>query len=192
MPSNSQNQSASARGNVNRRRFLQTTGTAGAAIALSTAAANSANAQSSLSPRVEQHMVEPQLGERPFLHGVASGDPIPDSVILWTRVTPDADAMPGSGLGEATRVEWEIAKDEGFGDVVKQGEVTTDANQDHTVHVDPHGLEPETVYFYRFKAQDKYSPIGRTKTAPALSASPEELTFGVASCANWESGFFNA
>ena len=58
------------------------TGTAGAAIALSTAAANSANAQSSLSPRVEQHMVEPQLGERPFLHGVASGDPIPDSAIL--------------------------------------------------------------------------------------------------------------
>ena len=132
MPNNSQNQPASARGNVNRRRFLQTTGTAGAAIALSTAAANSANAQSSLSPRVEQHMVEPKLGERPFLHGVASGDPIPDSVILWTRVTPDADAMPGSGLGEATRVEWEIAKDEGFGDVVKKGEVTTDANQDHT------------------------------------------------------------
>ncbi|OUJ24441.1 alkaline phosphatase D family protein [Corynebacterium kefirresidentii] len=192
MPNNSQNQPASARGNVNRRRFLQTTGTAGAAIALSTAAANSANAQSSLSPRVEQHMVEPKLGERPFLHGVASGDPIPDSVILWTRVTPEADAMPGSGLGEATRVEWEIAKDEGFGDIVKKGEVTTDANQDHTVHVDPHGLEPETVYFYRFKAQDKYSPIGRTKTAPALSASPEELTFGVASCANWESGFFNA
>ena len=99
MPNNSQNQSASARGNVNRRRFLQTTGTAGAAIALSTAAANSANAQSSLSPRVEQHMVEPKLGERPFLHGVASGDPIPDSVILWTRVTPEDDAMPGSGLG---------------------------------------------------------------------------------------------
>ena len=174
---------------VNRRRFLQSTGTAGAAIALSGAAAN---AQSSLSPRVEQHMVEPKLGERPFLHGVASGDPIPDSVILWTRVTPDADAMPGSGLGEATRVEWEIAKDEGFGDVVKRGEVTTDARQDHTVHVDPHGLEPETVYFFRFKAQEKYSPVGRTKTAPALSASPEELTFGVASCANWESGFFNA
>ena len=129
---------------VNRRRFLQSTGTAGAAIALSGAAAN---AQSSLSPRVEQHMVEPKLGERPFLHGVASGDPIPDSVILWTRVTPDADAMPGSGLGEATRVEWEIAKDEGFGDVAKRGEVTTDASQDHTVHVDPHGLEPETVYF---------------------------------------------
>jgi len=103
---------------VNRRRFLQSTGTAGAAIALSGAAAN---AQSSLSPRVEQHMVEPKLGERPFLHGVASGDPIPDSVILWTRVTPEADAMPGSELGEATRVEWEIAKDEGFGDVVKRG-----------------------------------------------------------------------
>ncbi|MER0000282.1 MULTISPECIES: alkaline phosphatase D family protein [unclassified Corynebacterium] len=181
---------------VNRRKFLQTSGTVGAALALtttaSTANASTAHAQSSLSSRPEPHMVEPTLGERPFLHGVASGDPIPDSVVLWTRVTPDADAMPGSGAGAPTTVEWEIARDEEFRDIVKHGEVTTDPAQDHTVHVDPHGLEPESVYYFRFHAQDKISPVGRTKTAPAVTASPEELTFGVASCANWESGFFQA
>ncbi|MDO5032064.1 alkaline phosphatase [Corynebacterium sp.] len=133
----------------------------------------------------------------PFLHGVASGDPLPTSVVLWTRITPDRDSLPGSGLGEDVTVEWEIATDEGFGNIVDNGEETATAEHDHTVHVDPFGLSPETVYYYRFRVASgahagAVSPVGRTKTAPDVNSTPERLNFAVASCANYESGFFCA
>ena len=133
----------------------------------------------------------------PFLHGVASGDPLPTSVVLWTRVTPDRDCLPGSGMGEDVDVDWEIATDESMNSVVAQGRVTASVDHDHTVHVDPFGLAPDTEYFYRFRVasgphEGAVSPVGRTKTAPAVDAEVESLTFAVASCANYESGFFNA
>ena len=133
----------------------------------------------------------------PFLHGVASGDPLPTSVVLWTRVTPDRDCLPGSGMGDDVDVDWEIAADESMNSVVAQGRVTASADHDHTVHVDPFGLDPDTEYFYRFRVasgphEGAVSPVGRTKTAPAVDAEVESLTFAVASCANYESGFFNA
>lgn len=133
----------------------------------------------------------------PFLHGVASGDPLPNSVVLWTRVTPNRDALPGSGLGEALTVTWEIATDAAFSSIVGTGTVTATAASDHTIHVDPMNLAPATVYYYRFRVENgehagAYSPVGRTLTAPAADATPEALNFAVASCANWESGFFNS
>src|SRR5215510_4692605 len=76
----------------------------------------------------------------PFRHGVASGDPLPHGVILWTRVTPSDDAAAGSGKGTPTKVTWEIATDDSFDDVVKRGEVTTAPATDHTVKVDANGL----------------------------------------------------
>ncbi|MGW5381293.1 alkaline phosphatase D family protein [Nocardia sp. NPDC003963] len=127
-----------------------------------------------------------------FAHGVASGDPLPDSVILWTRVTVGPDAVPGSGAGDPAVVHWEIATDPGFTGVVTAGSVTTSAESDHTVKVDVPGLEPAHDYYYRFRALDRTSAVGRTRTAPADSAEPDRLRFGVVSCANWEAGYFAA
>ncbi|MGX1772490.1 alkaline phosphatase D family protein [Nocardia brasiliensis] len=127
-----------------------------------------------------------------FRHGVASGDPLPDGVILWTRVTVSEDAAPGSGVGESTNVRWEISADEGFSTVTTSGTVTAAASSDHTVKVDVSGLAPGSDYFYRFSALGETSPVGQTRTAPANSAALERLRFGVVSCANWEAGYFGA
>ncbi|MFD0000034.1 alkaline phosphatase D family protein [Nocardia sp. NPDC127526] len=127
-----------------------------------------------------------------FRHGIASGDPLPTGVILWTRVTPSEDALPGSGAGDPVSVRWEVARDEGFGSVVASGIHTATADSDHTVKVDVAGLAPGADYFYRFTALDQTSPTGRTRTAPAADDTPDRLRFGVVSCANWEAGFFSA
>ncbi|NUS94354.1 MAG: alkaline phosphatase [Nocardia sp.] len=127
-----------------------------------------------------------------FAHGVASGDPLPDGMILWTRVTVGPDAEPGSGAGAPAAVRWEIAEDPDFTDVVAAGSRTVDAGSDHTVKVDVGGLAPAHDYFYRFRALGETSPTGRTRTAPADSAAPARLRFGVVSCANWEAGYFAA
>ncbi|SCE25811.1 alkaline phosphatase D [Streptomyces sp. IgraMP-1] len=127
-----------------------------------------------------------------FLHGVASGDPLPDGVLLWTRVTPTEEAQPGSGAGPDTEVGWEVAADAAFSSVVARGTVTARAATDHTVKADVRGLSPATGYWFRFTAGSTVSPTGRTRTAPAASASPAGLRFGVVSCANWEAGWFSA
>ncbi|MER5778538.1 alkaline phosphatase D family protein [Streptomyces sp. NPDC002039] len=127
-----------------------------------------------------------------FLHGIASGDPLPDGVLLWTRVTPSPDAVPGSGLGPATAVGWEVAEDRNFARVVASGAVTATAASDHTVKVDVRGLRPHTPYWYRFTAGATVSAIGRTLTAPPVDAATPGIRFGVVSCANWESGYFSA
>ncbi|MFD3471183.1 alkaline phosphatase D family protein [Streptomyces sp. NPDC058682] len=127
-----------------------------------------------------------------FLHGVASGDPLPDGVLLWTRVTPTPETVPGSGLGPATQVNWEVAADKGFSRIVASGAVTASAATDHTVKVDVRGLQPQTPYWYRFTAGGTSSPVGRTLTTPAHEATTEGVRFGVVSCANWESGYFSA
>lgn len=181
-----------------RRRFLQAglaAGTLGTGLAWS---GHPAAAQSSrLSSTAIPVPVEPPAGTLPFCHGVASGDPVPESVILWTRITPAEAAQPGSGQGAPTLVAWEVGRDELFRDVVKRGEVVSDPAQDHTVHIDPWGLEAATVYYFRFQVvagphAGSFSPTGRTRTAPPLDSEPETLNLAVASCANWESGFFSS
>ncbi|MFJ8359656.1 alkaline phosphatase D family protein [Streptomyces sp. NPDC093984] len=127
-----------------------------------------------------------------FLHGVASGDPLPDGVLLWTRVTPTAEATPGSGLGPDTEVAWVLAKDKAFTAIVAKGSVTATAASDHTVKADVRGLEPATDYWFRFSAGGTDSPVARTRTAPAADAAVSGLRFGVVSCANWEAGYFAA
>ncbi|MQY15861.1 Phospholipase D [Streptomyces sp. RB5] len=126
-----------------------------------------------------------------FLHGVASGDPLPDGILLWTRVTPTPAAVPGSGLGADTTVSWEVAEDAAFTRIVVRGSGTSRAASDHTVKADIRGLRPATAYYYRFTAGGVTSPAGRTKTAPPLDASVAGLRFGVVSCANWEAGYFS-
>ncbi|MFI1468675.1 alkaline phosphatase D family protein [Streptomyces wuyuanensis] len=157
---------------------------AAAATAVATAAAAPALAAASPAAALEQGAA--------FLHGVASGDPLPDGVLLWTRVTPAPDALPGSGKGPATEVGWAIAEDKGFTKVVAGGLTTATAATDHTVKVDVRGLLPATAYFFRFTSGGTVSATGRTRTAPAADAAAPGVRFGVVSCANWESGYFAA
>ncbi len=128
----------------------------------------------------------------PFAHGVASGDPLPDGVLLWTRVTPTPEATPGSGLGAPVEVSWEVAEDRGFTSVVASGRTTATAAADHTVKADVRGLRPATEYFYRFAVGGAHSPTGRTRTAPADGTTADRVRFGVVSCAHYESGYFTA
>lgn len=127
-----------------------------------------------------------------FRHGVASGDPLPRAVVIWTRVTPSAAAAPGSAAGPRVVGRWEVSRDRDFTDVVRRGRFVTTAGRDHTVKVDVTGLEPESWYFYRFGVRGRRSPVGRTRTAPAPDSTPENLRFGVVSCANLQAGFFTA
>ena len=127
-----------------------------------------------------------------FRHGIASGDPTPQAVVLWTRVTPTPAATPGSGVGPEARVRWEVATDSRFRKVVRSGSFTTSAARDHTVKVDAAGLAPATWYFYRFTSAGATSPVGRTRTAPAETATPVNLRLGVVSCANLQAGWFSA
>ncbi|MDQ0580440.1 alkaline phosphatase D family protein [Streptomyces rishiriensis] len=127
-----------------------------------------------------------------FLHGLASGDPLPDGVLLWTRVTPTAEAIPGSGLGPDTDVSWVVATDKALTNVVAKGSTTASAATDHTVKADIRGLAPATDYWFRFSAGGTDSPVARTRTAPAADAAVTGLRFGVVSCANWEAGYFSS
>ncbi|MBT2366575.1 alkaline phosphatase D family protein [Streptomyces sp. ISL-10] len=127
-----------------------------------------------------------------FDHGVASGDPLPDGVLLWTRLTPSDDAVPGSGKGADTTVGWEVAEDRDFARVVARGSATSRAATDHTVKADVRGLRPASTYWYRFTAGTAVSPVGRARTAPATDAAATGVRFGVVSCANWEAGWFSA
>lgn len=117
-----------------------------------------------------------------FNHGVASGDPLSDAVILWTRVTPDTDEM--------VTVTYEIAEDEAFTANVLHDSATTDASADYTVKFDVQGLTAGTKYYYRFKAGGATSPVGETKTLPEGSVTSMKLA--LFSCAMWEHGYFHA
>ena len=128
----------------------------------------------------------------PFTMGVASGEPAPDSVVLWTRlaVSPlDADGyggMPGSDVA----VEWQVSATESFAQLVASGTVTARRENAHAVHVVAGGLAPDAEYHYRFRAQGHLSAVGRTRTAPPAGAAARELTMLFASCSNFEAGYF--
>lgn len=120
---------------------------------------------------------------KPFYHGVASGDPLQDRVIIWTRVTPD-DSLP------SINVKWQVSEDQNFVTIVASDSLTTSPAHDYTVKVDVTGLQPDKFYYYRFSALGKTSLTGRTKTTPVIAK--DSLRFAVVSCSNWEFGYFNA
>jgi len=115
-----------------------------------------------------------------FLHGVASGDPLQDKVILWTRLTP-------LDLNARLRVTWEIATDDQFKQNLKTGTVQTSKTDDFTVKVDATGLQAGTTYYYRFRFGSKVSPLGQTKTLPVTT---NKVSFAVCSCSNYPAGYF--
>ena len=133
-----------------------------------------------------------EASSRYFRHGVASGDPRPHSVVLWTRVTPTAASTPGSGRGPRVAVRWQVARDRAFTQVVARGKMITGPARDHTVKVDATGLAAGVEYFYRFLYQGQASGVGRTRTAPRAEADNANLRFGMVSCSNWQAGWFSA
>lgn len=135
--------------------------------------------------QAQQHTLSLQTCLKPFYHGVASGDPLPDGVIIWTRVTPDS-----SDYGNMLVVNWKIATDTGMTNIIQSGSVLTDTTTDYTIKVDVPGLSPNTFYFYEFQYGNYYSPRGRTKTTP-VGSNVDSLRFALVSCANFEAGYFN-
>ena len=119
--------------------------------------------------------------EAVFAHGVASGDPATDSVVIWTRI---------SGAREPVAVDWYVARDSGMSDVVAHGQYTTGDYRDYTVKPVVDGLDAGRTYFYHFIVNGVTSPLGRTKTLPAGHL--EKLVLAVASCSNYPFGWFNA
>ncbi len=119
--------------------------------------------------------------DAPFYHGVASGDPLQDAVIIWTRVTPPTQVP-------SVEVNWEVSTDKSFSSLVRSGTLETDSTKDFTVKVDVTGLNAGTAYFYRFMALGTSSPVGNTRTAPVSGS----VSFAVVSCSNYEWGYFNA
>lgn len=127
----------------------------------------------------------------PFRLGVASGDPLPDGVVLWTRLAPKP--LEGGGIPDRPfDVGWRIAGDDGMRTVVQSGTATARPELGHSVHVEVSGLRPGRHYWYQFDSGGFESPVGRTRTTPALDASPARLRFAFASCQNYEDGFYTA
>lgn len=168
---------------LSRREFLRRLGlTAGALPTASALTGCDEALQTQDRALAEYEWAGPPGPEGLFAHGVASGDPLHEAVILWTRVTP-------AERSERVDVYWEIAPTPAFELRTATGWQTTDASRDFTIKVDAAGLEPGRTYYYRFRAQGRTSPIGRTRTAP--SGPTERLRFGVASCANYAMGYFH-
>lgn len=120
--------------------------------------------------------------KKPFYHGVASGDPLPAKVIIWTRVTPE-------NVGDIA-VKWKMSTNANMSKPAKSGTITTNEARDYTVKIDVSGLAANTTYYYQFEALNSKSIIGRTKTTAADQAS--EVKLAVVSCSNYEAGYYNA
>ncbi|MFW6599017.1 alkaline phosphatase D family protein [Propionibacteriaceae bacterium Y2011] len=141
-------------------------------------------------PTVAAAAPAPRLVD-PFTLGVASGDPLPDSVVLWTRLAPEPLADGGGVPNRPVPVRWELAADENFRRIVQRGTELARPEEAHTVHIDVRGLEPHREYWYRFRTGNEVSPVGRTRTAPA-PGSLAPLSFAFASCSHYEMGYFTA
>ena len=164
---------------LNRRQALTGAAVAAGALVVGTGAASAA----STGPVAET--------ADPFLLGVASGDPLPDAIMLWTRLVRDpmaASSMSSRPIG----VGWQIAEDEKFRRVARAGFAVARPELAHSVRVDARGLRPGREYFYRFRVGHHLSPVGRTKTAPSRFANPDRLRVGVVSCQDFQNGYWPA
>lgn len=166
-----------------RRSFLTVTGTA-AALALTGSLPEIRSAAAGWTGHPDRR--------DPFTLGVASGDPLPDAVVIWTRLAPEPLAPFGGMDRRPVDVQWQVAEDEHFRRIVRHGETKARPESSHSVHVDVRGLRPWRHYWYRFRVNGRFSPVGRTKTAPPADANLPELSLAFASCqANWE-GWYTA
>ena len=169
-------------GSIDRRAFVKASGVTAAGLIFG------------VGPSVDRAMAAPRFRDYPFKLGVASGDPRPDGVVLWTRLAPNPLAESGRGgvPRQNIAVRWEVATDEGFRRIVRQGSEVARPELGHSVHAEVRGLAPKRPYFYRFKAGSETSPVGRTKTTPPFGAYTAKLSFAFASCQQYEHGYFGA
>ncbi len=136
-------------------------------------------------------LAQQKPGDDPFTLGVASGDPTPDGIVLWTRLAPDP--LNGGGMPRAAvEVDWQVAADEGMRRVIQRGRATATPDLAHAVHVEVSGLDPARWYWYQFKTGSHLSPVGRTRTAPGATNPLNRLSFAFASCQHYEQGFYTA
>ena len=128
----------------------------------------------------------------PFQLGIASGEPDANSVVLWTRLAPsplNADGQGGMANADVV-VDWQVSTTDTFSTLVASGSVTASYAAAHSVHVIAGGLNPDSDYFYRFRAQGHLSPVGRTRTAPAVGTNGRDLTMAFTSCSHYEEGYY--
>ncbi|MET4897860.1 alkaline phosphatase D family protein [Sphingomonadaceae bacterium jetA1] len=131
-------------------------------------------------------------GERLFTLGVASGDPTPDGMVLWTRLAPRPLEGDGGMPDRAVPVRWEIAEDQGFRRIAAHGTAIAEPRWGHSVHAEPRGLRPDRDYWYRFVANGEASPVARTRTAPAFDQDVDRLRLCFGSCQKYEAGQYAA
>ena len=162
---------------VNRRNFL---------VNLSSTAALAATV-----PNVWRVTTRPRLAGDPFQLGVASGDPTPTGGVLWTRLAPRPLEPEGGMDGQRAVVGWEVAEDDAFRTIVRQGRATAAPELSYSIHVDVDKLAPARWYHYRFRVGDATSPVGRLRTTP-LGTAIAPLRFAVASCQHYETGLYTA
>jgi alkaline phosphatase D len=171
---------AARAGTTTRRRFLTGALAAGAAVPVLGAWGP---------PACEPPPLPPNLPDGLFALGVASGDPLPRSVVLWTRLAP-APLADGGMPADPVPVRWQVSEDENFGKIVRHGVAIAEARWAHSVHVDADRLKPGRWYHYRFIVGDQVSPVGRTRTAPRAGRPSDSVRFLLASCQNWQSGYW--
>ncbi len=187
---------------TSRRRFLSALGLGTGATAIAACSGDdppgatsaddslSTNSDTVTTPEIPP---DPGLGSDPFTLGVASGDPLPAAVMLWTRLAPEPEADDG-GIADAAddiAVAWEMSTDAEFTSLAAAGIASADSDAAHTVRVDAEGLDPATWYHYRFRVGDWISPAARTRTAPG-PGDGDPLEFGFASCQSFQDGWYNA
>jgi alkaline phosphatase D len=164
---------------ISRRQFLYTAGGCAGLI---------------IAQRTFAQIATPSFSTNPFTLGVASGDPWPDSVVLWTRLAPDPLAADGRGGMDAVRVpvRWSVASDDRMHNVVRHGTALADPDFGHSVHVEVDRLQSGRTYWYQFFVNDEWSPIGRTRTSVPRALALDRLRIAFASCQHYERGFYTA
>lgn len=145
-----------------------------------------------LSSRVAGAIGRKSLSDYPFKLGIASGDPVHDGFVLWTRLAPRPLETGGGMPAEPVKVDWQVATDERMTRVVRSGTAVADPAWAHSVHVEVEGLEPARWYWYRFRAGGETSPVGRTRTMPRPDTLPDRFRFAFASCQKYEMGYYTA
>lgn len=174
---------------INRRQFVSLAGLSALGAWMGTARALAADAVA-LNPR--NLLKSPRFASTPFTLGIASGDPLPDGFVLWTRLALAPLEFGGGMPTQPVAVNWALAEDEGFRNIVRKGSALAHPELGHSVHVELAGLAPARPYWYRFDVAGYSSAIGRTSTLPAAGAAVDRVRFAVAGCQHYEEGHYTA